>query len=498
MKTISIWEGTAVEEPSFSTLKEDIETDIVIIGGGITGITAAMLLSEAGKDVVLLEAHKIGLGTTGYSTGNLYATVDEHLSHISEKWNADVMKGVVKSRLTALKFIEDTIQRHKIDCDFKRTPFHLFAESVDDKVEGFIKKESEALKEAGLKPELTEHFNLSFEIKKGIRIPEQAQFHPLKYVRAIAGKISERCRIFENSQVMDFDEEKGYVKTSMGSVRANHIIMATHTPKGVCMVQTVLGPYREFGVAAPLKDDTCPDGIFWGMNEPKHSLRSFVDKGNRYVMVIGDKFKTGQHGDTLEYIQGLETFLKERFNIGAFKYVWGGQQYRPADGLPYIGKQSDKVYIATGFSTDGLVYGTLASLIISDEILGRSNPFASFFKADRFTPLKSAKEFIKENTDNFVEYLKDVPWNVDAETLRGIQPGQAKIIKKDSEKWAVYKDPAGENHIVSAICTHMKCAVNWNESEKSWDCPCHGSRFTIDGVVIEGPAIADLKKYKQE
>ena len=491
MKTKSIWEGTAGAGAQFPTLEGTQNADVVIIGGGITGLTAAMLLSNAGKDVVVLEALSIGLGTTGNSTGNLYSTVDEHLSEIKRKWNYDVMNAVVKARAAGLSLIEKTIGTHNIQCDFARQAFHFYAESIDDKIEKFIEEEFDALKEAGLNPQLTGDVGLPFRTVKGLKVEGQAQFQPLRYVRGLAAAISGKCRIFEQSKVIDIDEDEVVVRTMKGSVKAKAIIMATHTPIGVYMIHGVLAPYREFGVAAELKTTNFPGGIFWGMNQPKHSIRVFKDNGKDYIIVVGDKFKTGQHGDSSEYVQGLKKYIRDRLDISGTKYIWGGQHYRTADGLAYIGKHSDKLYFLTGFATDGLVYGTLAAMIVSDQILGKENPWEETFKANRFTPLKSAKDFIVENVDNVVQYFKDMPFTED-DTLRGIQPGQAKVIEKDGEKIGVYKDEAGNNHIVSVVCTHMKCILNWNGSEKSWDCPCHGSRFDVDGGVIEGPAIRDL------
>jgi glycine/D-amino acid oxidase-like deaminating enzyme/nitrite reductase/ring-hydroxylating ferredoxin subunit len=493
-KNISIWENTAAPAANYTSLRGDKEADVVIIGGGITGLTAAMLLSDAGKKVIVLEALNIGLGTTGNSTGNLYVTVDEHLSSIKKKWNADVMKAVINSRSAALEFIEQTIKRFNIDCDFYRTSFNFFAESLDKDIEDFIDEEYNALKEAGLNPVLSDNPGLPFSVKKSMSVDGQAQFHPYKYILQLAKNIEQNCEIYENSQVEDFDEKSGVVKTKNGSVKATSIIMATHTPKGVWMVQTVLGPYREFGVAAELTSGDFPKGIFWGLNHPKHSVRCFKSGDKNYIMVIGDKFKTGQDGDARDYVKRLEQYLESRFQIGSERYVWGGQHYRSADGLPYIGKHGDKLYFLTGFATDGLIYGTLAAMIVSDQILQKKNPWEETYKLNRFTPLKSFKEFFKENADNVAQYLKDTPWNVDADSLKEILPGQGKIIESGGEKVAVYKDETGNHHIVSAVCTHMKCVVNWNEVEKTWDCPCHGSRFKTDGQVIEGPAITDLPK----
>jgi Rieske Fe-S protein len=325
-----------------------------------------------------------------------------------------------------------------------------------------------------------------------LRNEGQAQFHPLKYVRELARAVSGKCRIHEHSRVLEIDEKDGTLRTAAGTLKANKILLATHTPIGVYGVHTKLGPYREFGVAMEINGAPFPGGIYWGLNEPKHSVRSFSSGGKNYVMVIGDKFKTGQHGDTREYIAGLENYLKQRLNVSEAKYVWGGQQYRPADGLPYIGKHSEKIYFLTGFATDGLTYGTLAAMIVSDELSGKSNPWEETFRASRTAPLKSAREFITENADNIAQYFRDVPWNADAGAFNEVKIGEGKVVEKDRQKLAVYRDEQGVAHVCSAVCTHMKCVVNWNQSEKTWDCPCHGSRFTINGKVIEGPALADL------
>ncbi len=496
MKTISIWEGTSLQDIQYPALEGDHTADVVIIGGGITGLTAAMLLSDAGQKVIVLEALRIGRGTTGNSTGNLYVTVDEHLSGIKKKWNADVMKAVVNSRTSALNLIEQTIKRFDLDCGFFRTSFNFFAERLDKDAEDFLQQEYDALSEAGLEPQLTGNPGMPFHVEKAISVSGQAQFHPLNYVVQLAQQLSGKCEIYENSQMEDFDEENVTVKTKNGSVKAKSIIMATHTPKGVWMVHGVLGPYRECGVAAELESGSFPQGIFWGVNQPKHSVRAFQNGGTGYIMVVGDKYKTGQGDDTTEYVKGLEEYLARRFDIGAKRFTWGGQHYRPADGLPYIGRHSDHMYFLTGFATDGLVYGTLAAMIVSDQVLEKENPWEETYRLKRFTPVKSFKEFFKENVDNVVQYAKDTPWNVDADSLKEVARGEGKVLERNGEKVAVYKDENGTNHIVSAVCTHMKCVVNWNPAEKTWDCPCHGSRFSTDGQVLEGPAITNLSSKK--
>jgi glycine/D-amino acid oxidase-like deaminating enzyme/nitrite reductase/ring-hydroxylating ferredoxin subunit len=494
MNIKSIWEGTSSEITEYSSLQGDHKADVVIVGGGITGLTAAMLLSNAGKEVILLESKRIGLGTTGNSTGNLYSTVDEHLSSIKKKWNSDVMKTIVNSRAAAINLIENTIGKYNIDCDFYRTSFNYFVENSTNEIDDFLKEEEDAIGEAGLIPQVRTNPGLPFDVQKSLSVGGQAQFHPLKYCRALAKVLSQKCKIYENSQVMDYDDDEGIVKTVSGTITAEHILMATHTPKGVHFIHTKLAPYREHGVAAELKSGTCPQGIFWGLDQPKHSIRSLKSNGKEYVMVVGDKFKVGQNEDHLPYIHRLEAFLGSHFQINPIKYTWGGQHYRSADSLPYIGKHGDHIYFLTGFATDGLVYGTLGAMIVADQVLGKENEYEKTYKSDRSAPLKSAKDFIKENTNVMMQYVKDIPYKAEVEAFMDILPGDGKMIEFEGEKYGAYRDRDGKLHVVSAVCTHMKCIVSWNNGEQTWDCPCHGSRFDYKGKVLEGPALTDLGK----
>jgi glycine/D-amino acid oxidase-like deaminating enzyme/nitrite reductase/ring-hydroxylating ferredoxin subunit len=492
METNSIWKATGGACDQYDSLFGDHSAEVVVIGGGITGLTAAMLLSQAGKKVILLEALRIGEGTTGNSTGNLYVTVDEHLSTLSKKWSQDVAKQVVASRRAAINLIRDTVSRFQLDCAFTEVPFNLFTEREDRDAEEALDKEQKAFSDAGLGPLMSSNAQLPFTTRRVLTVPGQAQFHPLKYARQLAASLNLHCRIHENSQVVDIDEEKGIVSTAGGTVKADHIVMATHTPKGVWMVQTVLGAYREHGVAAELAAGSLAPGIYWSLHMPKHSIRPFSDSGRNYVMVIGDKYKTGHAEDTGSYVRGLSSYLNDRFKLGTATYTWGGQHYRAADGLPYIGKSKGRLYHLTGFATDGLVYGTLGAMIVADQILGKENPWLDTYNIKRFTPVKSFTEFFRIGADTIANYMKDTPWNVDVKSETDITPGQGKLLEKDGEKLAVYRDENGALHSVSAICTHMKCTVHWNEVEKSWDCPCHGSRFRPDGQVIEGPAVVSL------
>lgn len=483
---------------SFKKLSTDITVDVAIIGGGITGITAAYLLSNAGKKVAVLEAHQIGGTTTGYSTGNLYAPVDEELHKIVKNFNKETAALVAESRTTAIYQIERLIEKFNIECDFKRVPWYLFSES--ELQNNTVEKEMKAAQDSGLRAVEVQNFPLPFKVTKAFRINNQAQLNPLAYITSLASKIqSENCSIYVNSKVENIEEKKDHVllETEGGSVRASQVIMATHTPKGFEPVQTLLGPYREYALAFKLREPLSEKGIFWGMaGSHHHSLRTYEVDGQPYLLVLGAPHKVGQKEDNNKCLENLEKYVKDRINVGSLAYWWAAQHYKPADGLPYIGERAkgSKVYYATGFSTDGLTYGTLAAMIISDTIMGTKNKWKDVYSTSRFTPLVSAKDFLKENVNVAVQYIKDLPSGPQAKEFAEIKSGEAKTVDVEGSKCAAYRDETGTLHVVSAYCTHMRCVVHWNTAEKTWDCPCHGSRFTINGDVIEGPAIGNLKK----
>jgi glycine/D-amino acid oxidase-like deaminating enzyme/nitrite reductase/ring-hydroxylating ferredoxin subunit len=493
--TQSIWKAKA-PDLYFPELREEIEADVAIIGGGITGITTAHLLSKTGKKVVVLEAYKTGEGTTSDSTGNLYSMVDNRLHHIQSALDDNTARVVAESRTSAVNLIEYLTNQYKVACNFKRMPWYLYSETGDK--DETIEKERKIAEKLGMKVMSTQELPLPFQIKSAIKIDNQAQFNPSAYVKGLAERINRQdCRIYENSGVTNIQKNSVFVlSTPQGRVKATKVILATHTPKGVLAVQTVLGPYREYAIAAKLKSGIYPEGIFWSTDSKHHhSIRSFKTQSESYLLVIGEHHKVGQAEDHEYFFRQLENDVRKLFDIDSIEYRWSAQHYKPADGIPYIGESSTKgMYIATGFSTDGLVYGTVAAMILSDTISGKGNPWAETYDSKRFTPVASAKKFVKENMNVLGEYLKAFTAKRDSDILSYIKPGEGKVIENKSEKWAVYREENGHIHIVSAVCTHMKCIVNWNNAEKTWDCPCHGNRFKYTGEVIEGPSFLPLEK----
>jgi glycine/D-amino acid oxidase-like deaminating enzyme/nitrite reductase/ring-hydroxylating ferredoxin subunit len=491
-----IWEA-ASPKPDFPALAAEIDVDVAIIGGGITGITTAALLAQSNLRVAVLEAAQIGSGTTGHSTGNLYATVDQNLHKLSAKWGEIKTRQVVDSRRGAVDLVESLVQQHNIQCGFSRQPWTLYSMDADPTANDTIEHEYQAAMRFGLQARISNDLPVPYPVHKALIVSNQAQFHPLSYVRQLASAIrSGRCEIYEMSPVTDVDESTGLIKTLQGRVHAQHIVMATHTPLGISLLHTELGVYREYAVAAPLHEAQLSGGIFWSAGPEKHSTRLVDIGGTPHVLIIGGKHKTGQKEDAQAEYRKLEAVLRRNFNIGDVAYRWSAQQYRPADSLPYIGRMTSgsRLLHATGFAADGLTYGTVAAMMIADEINGVSNQYAELYTPRRFNPIKAAPTFIKENLNIASYYVKDYLKAPEAKEISEVARGEGRIVEVSGNKLAVYRDEAYQLHVVSPVCTHMKCLVHFNQAERTWDCPCHGSRFSVEGTVLEGPALSGLKK----
>lgn len=498
MFTRSIWNAHS-EKTYFKTLGQNITVDVAIIGGGITGITTAMLLKNSGLKVAVLESREIGRGTSGHSTGNLYVITDQLLSPIKEKYDIEVLRKVIKARGEAFRLIANNVSHYEIDCDYKPQSMYVYEDAITNK----IVEQMEIARDVGLPFNEISKLDIPGDFYRGMEIPGQASFNPLLYVQGLAKNAEdENCHVYENTEVREIHEEDNEVVliTTSGKVVAKDVIHATHTPKGIEVeYHTVLGPYREYGIAVKLEDEMYPEGIFWGYHDKeKYSIRSYDRSGEKFLLCIGKPHKVGQAENNEQHINKLISFVRERFRIKEVAYKWGGQHYKPADLLPYIGRKgnSSRQFVATGFATDGLVYGTLAAQIITSELTGTRHLYSGLFEASRHSPLKAAKEFIKENADVAVEFVKGL-FTAEMKDMDEILPGEAKIIVKDNHKIAVHRSQEGVLTATSAICTHLGCVVHFNKAEETWDCPCHGSRFSTTGEVIEGPALKPLKKLNE-
>lgn len=487
-------------DPPVPRLSGEVEAEVVVVGGGITGVSTALRLAVAGRSVVLLEAGRIGAGSTGRSTGNLYGTVSSGLAPLRDKWDATVVRDVVAMRLQAIDWIERTAARLKIDCGFARCP--LFRSVAGADAQQTLEREFDAAQEARLSPDWVAGIpGLPLPLCRTVRIDGQAQFNPLAYVQGLGRELARRgVIVHESSPVLDIDARKGVVRTGEGKVTAQNIVLATHTPKGINLVQAEMEVCREYGVAGRLGEHagSGPSGICW-ISDRSRSIRTWRHNGREHAIAVGERHVTGQYEGGVDYAERLRETLRQGFDMDGFSHAWSAQQFKPADGLPYIGASGQgNVYIATGFAADGLTWGTVAAEIIGSLIAGRDSRIAELLSPRRFTPVKSARGWAAENAVVLRHLVADRLGSADAVTLAGVGAGEGRIVDMDGGKHAVYRSAEGRLSVLSPVCPHLKCHVGWNPAESTWDCPCHGSRFDTDGQVIEGPALQPLERRELE
>lgn len=492
MDRTSLWQGTGGKSTPHPTLQGDLRVDVAIVGAGITGLTAAMLLAQAGKRVAVLEAARVGEGTSGHSTGNLYAPVDVRLHRLEAQWGTEAMTAVAAARADAVALVERTCAALQIDCSFVRSAWHLLGN--DEQARQEIDKEFAAAQRAGLPCTRSDEAVLAGRAAHTLRIERQAQFQPLDYLRLLAQRISgENCLVFENSPVVEVEDNQCRVATASGTVSCEQVILATHTPIGIHLVQSALEAVREYGVAMRI-DQPLPPGIFWELGAAgHHSVRGFSRNGQHYLVVVGAGHPTGKARDTVERLGALEDYARGQFQCGPSLYRWSAQRYRAKDKLPYIGRNLDSanIFIATGFSSDGLTYGTMAGALLADELLGRPNPRAGLYRVDRLDTAHKPKGFDTESARAPAPSAQAPAGTPRFDKLRQCE---ARLEEVDGQPLAAFRDEQGQLMIVSARCTHMGCGLTWNEAETSWDCHCHGSRFAPGGQVLEGPALAPLPR----
>jgi glycine/D-amino acid oxidase-like deaminating enzyme/nitrite reductase/ring-hydroxylating ferredoxin subunit len=481
---VSIWQAAA-QEVRFASLESDLTVDVAIVGGGLTGVLCAHALLDQGMTVAVIEAARVGESSTGNSTGNLYALVGERMGKVDRKTVAPVCR----ARAAAVDLIENLVQAHDIDCGFVRCPWVMYSEQSSDALD-----DARELARAAELPTHDASHLLPFPVQAAVGVANQAQFNPLRFAKGLAAALASRgCRIHEETAATAIDAEQGRVRTRLGDVKAHVIVMATHTPKGRLLLHGELTPNREYGVAAPLAVGRLPSGIFWSADEPFRSVRTYLFNGREHLIVVGASHRTGEHEDTEQCYAELEAFARERFDVPSVPYRWSAQNYRAADGLPYIGRSElgDNVLVATGFAADGLTYAAVAAPLIADLAAGRPDPLLEQFDPRRVPSGLAIKSVAAEGAHMIAQFARDFP-GLDRGHVQALQPGEAAIVEHRGEKLGAWRDDTGKLHVVSAVCTHMQCIVRWNKAERSWDCPCHGSRFAPDGTVLEGPAIGPL------
>lgn len=496
----SLWQH--VESPLINTHPSSSNHyDVIIIGAGITGLTTAILLQEAGKNCIILDHHAPAFGTSGGTTAHLNTYFDTSYPQIEKDFGEDAAKLVAQSGKESIQLVKDLIDRYTIDCDFNYLNGFLYAE--DEKQAEELNEILSASKKAGIDVEKAESNHLPIPFQDVICFHHQAQFHPVKYLAGLTKAFQDLGGIIKLNTFVDeagFDEGFHFAKSGDIKMLAHQLVHATHYPQGINLFNFTCAPYRSYAIAVKLEDENYPDALAYDMQEPYHYFRTHTENDEKYLIVGGADHKTG-HGNPEESFDDLIAYVTSYYNIKEITHKWSSQYYIPADGLPYIGHftgQEEGTYVATGYNGNGMTFGTLAGLMISDDILGKENKFKDLFNPSRIKPIAGFKEFVKENSDVAWRFIKDRISSDNLSSLQEIENGQASLITHDGKKIAVYKDEQGNLHALQATCTHAGCIVNWNAEEKSWDCPCHGGRFDIDGHVLAGPPKTKLQKVKIE
>jgi glycine/D-amino acid oxidase-like deaminating enzyme/nitrite reductase/ring-hydroxylating ferredoxin subunit len=483
-----------------------VEADVCIVGAGIAGMTTASLLSRERERVVVLDDGPIAGGETCRTTAHLVSAPDWWFDEIVTKHGKPAARVAAESHRAAIDLIENTVSREGISCSFERLDGYLFT-APGDSTET-LEKELEAAREAGVADvELVRGVPIdSFETGAALRFGRQGQFHVLDYVKGLARAIEANGgRIHRDthaSQIEGESDTSAVVNTTGGAtVRARAVVVATNSPvNDRVVIHTKQAPYRTYVVGARVRSGSVPRLLLWDTADPYHYVRlQRVDDAHDLLIVGGEDHKTGQATDIGNRYHRLEKWMRERFpSAGKVDYEWSGQVLEPVDGLAYIGPNPmDKasIFVATGFSGTGMTYGTISGMLLTDLIQGRKNPWAETYDPSRVT-LGAAKEFAEENLNVAAQY-GDLVTGGEVESEGNIKRGTGAIVRRGLTKVAVYRDEEGVLHERSAICPHLGCVVDWNPGEKTWDCPCHGSRYHKDGHVVNGPANSGLADVEE-
>lgn len=491
----SPWKMNAEKSP-FPSLESPLSVGVVVVGGGIAGLTTALRLLEGGKSVALVEAGAVGDGTTGFSTGHLTTILDTRWATLVRTFGLSDASEVFNACNQAISAIEGVIESENIECGYRRLPGYLFTESEKD-VEELLAEVETVKRFSDREVEFTVEIPLPFKTRAALRIDGQAQLDPFLYVRGLAKAFVKRGGLlFEQTRVENIEPTPGRVQTNRGTITTESIVLATHTPLGAkhLSIQSQLTACFSYVLCVTLEEPLPADGLFWDMEDPYHYINSFEKDGETFFLIGGADHKTGGEEFPDQSYQTLETYARSNFKVKDILYRWSAQYFKPADGLPFIGQapSSPNVYVATGFDGNGLVLGTVAGISLAETLLGLPNAWERLFNPARMKPAESILEVAREAVMNATHFIGDrlaAEPVVDFTTLRN---GEGEVVMIDGDRIAAYRDDAGTLHTLSAVCTHAGCIVKWNSAESTWDCPCHGGRYTAHGDILEGPPLAPL------
>jgi glycine/D-amino acid oxidase-like deaminating enzyme/nitrite reductase/ring-hydroxylating ferredoxin subunit len=495
---VSPWEATMTRPELGSTAFRDVAADVLVLGAGVTGLTTALLLQRAGRRVAIIEASRFGDSVTTRSTVKVTVGHGTVYSRIANARDRDTAAAYAQANSAGFEQVVRLAEELAPDCMLETgLPHVVYAEAPEQAAQ--LDREAELASSLGLRVARTDQPPLPFEVDAAISFEQQAQFHPGRYLAGLAAAfVAEGGTLVEGVRATGVDEDRDvcHVDTQSGRLSAPHVIVATHYPildRGGQFGW--LKPTRSYGVVGVLPDDV-PAGMTINSGSPTHSTRTAQLDGEQLLVVVGEGHEVGHVNDTGERWVRLQDWARERFGVQQFRYHWSAQELHPLDHVPFVGPTSPashRVLCATGFAGWGMTNGTAAALMLRDLVLGAGNPWLHAFDARRAeTSVPPVRSFLRQNVEVARRWVKGRVVGAPDGDPRELQPGEAAIVEADGEQTAAYRDDAGVLHAVSAVCTHLKCTVEWNDGERSWDCPCHGSRFDVDGDVLHGPASTPL------
>jgi glycine/D-amino acid oxidase-like deaminating enzyme/nitrite reductase/ring-hydroxylating ferredoxin subunit len=446
---------------------------------------------------LITEAYTIGFGTSGGTTAHLNTFMDTPYTAIIKNFNEEYAMLVAKAAKEALELIKRNVEEYKIDCGHKTLSGFLFSQHEKQT------KELQDIFEACNKVGLDVHFDVKSPVPvpydKVLEVKQQACFHPTRYLFTLAEEFEKSGGVLmQDCRVMEVDENDIIeITTSRGPVKARNLIYATHTPPGVNILHFRLAPYRSYAMAFKLKDEKdYPDGLAYDMYDPYHYFRTQEIDGEKFLIVGGEDHKTGHNENTDACFNNLEAYVMNYYDIDRVAFKWSSQYFEPVDGLPYIGQlpgHKENMYVATGYGGNGMTYSAIAALTLCDILVTGESEYQKVFNPNRMKPVAGLSDFVKENADVVSHLIGDVFSREKLEAFVELAPGEGRVVKYEGSSIALYKDDNGKLHAVNPACTHVKCTIAWNASEKTWDCPCHGSRFSFDGEVLTAPAQKELQ-----
>lgn len=486
----------------FPKLTRNLRVDVLVIGGGITGITSAYLLKKAGLKVALIERQIIGSGDTGSTTAHLTYVTDLRLTKLVKRFGRDHAQAVWDAGRAAIHFIHDSMHSEGIECGFRWVPASLTAPlgkaRGDDHAE--LRNEAVLARDLGFDATFRERCPV-FE-RHGVTFANQALFHPLRYISGLADRIPGKgSHIFERSEAMEFAKDGQSVKVNGCTVSFGAAVIATHIPlmgsAGVlpaALFQTKLASYSSYAVSARILKGRSPEGSYWDSTDPYYYLRIEGSRSFDRAILGGADHKTAQPPGPKASYESIERMLLKLFPEARKERSWSGQVVETPDGLPLIGEVSERQFAATGFGGNGMTFGVLSGLMFRDAITGIENPWKGLFHPGRKKPLSGAWNYLRENRDYPYYLIRDWIRGAEGSSLRQLDRGEGKILQIKGQRVAAYRDEKGSVKMLSPECTHMGCQVRWNSPDVCWECPCHGSRFRVDGSVLAGPAEEPLKE----